>query len=131
MSQQEKEELVRYRFDKGKETLAEAEMQIKNEFWNLAINRLYYACFYSVSALLASIEVYTKTHAGTKQMFGLHFVKTGIIDEYFNKFYTDLFSMRQSGDYEDYCDYLEEDVLELVAPAKEFIIAVDAILYKK
>ena len=63
-------------------------------------------------------------------MFGLHFVKTGIINERFHKFYTDLFSMRQSGDYEDFCDYEEEDVLELVAPAKELITAIEKILYK-
>jgi len=64
-------------------------------------------------------------------MFGLHFVKTGIIDEELNQFYIKIFSMRQSGDYEDYCDYEEEDVVPLFAPAKDFINAIEQVLYKK
>jgi len=105
-------------------------VQLKNEFWNLAVNRLYYACFYAVGSLLASKEIYVKTHSGTKQMFGLHFVTTGIIDEQTSKFYTQIFSLRQSGDYQDFCDYEEEDVKELVAPAKELINKIEQVLYK-
>jgi len=131
MSPKENEELVKYRFDKAKETLAEAEVQIKNKLWNVGVNRLYYACFYSVNALLASREIYTKTHSGAKQMFGLHFIKTGIIKEELSDFYTEVFSMRQSSDYEDYCDYEEEDVVPLFGPAREFIKTIEQILYKK
>ncbi len=131
MTPQENKELIKYRFDKGRETFAEAEVQLKNELWNVAVNRLYYACFYAVSAVLASKEIYTKTHAGAKQMFSLHFVKTGIVNEVLGDFYTEIFSLRQSGDYEDYCDYEEEDVLPLFAPAKDFIDLIEQILYKK
>src|ERR1700741_1316234 len=125
MSREENEELVRFRFVKAREVFREAELQMKNELWNLAVNRLYYSCFYAASALLASKEIYTRTHSGTKQMFGLHFVKNGIVSEEASKFYTRIFSLRQSGDYEDYCDYEEEDVVELIAPAKEFIDTIE------
>ncbi|MFI5142018.1 MAG: HEPN domain-containing protein [Bacteroidia bacterium] len=131
MTPKENEEIVIYRFEKAKKTLGEAEMQIQSKLWNVAINRLYYACFYAVSALLASKEIFTRTHAGAKQMFNMHFIKSGIIDERFNKFYTEIFGMRQTGDYEDFCDYEQEDVLELVDPAKELIKAIENILYKK
>lgn len=131
MSPQENSELVQYRFAKAKETFAEAEMQIENEFWNLVVNRIYYACFYAVSALLASKEVYTKTHSGAKTMLGLHFVKTGIIDEGQNEFYVRIFSMRQDGDYEDYCDYEKVDVMGLIEPARDFIKTIERILYKE
>jgi len=43
MSPRENQDLVRYRFGKARETFAEAEVQLKNELWNLAVNRLYYA----------------------------------------------------------------------------------------
>lgn len=130
MSPKENEDLVKYRFGKAKEAINEANVQIQNKLWNVAINRLYYACFYAVSALLASKEIYSKTHAGTLQMFGLHFVKNGIIDEQNNKFYVKIFSMRQSGDYEDYCDYDESDVVELMEPALDFISTIEHTLYK-
>ena len=41
MSPEEKKELIKYRYRKARETFAEAELQMKNEFWNLAVNRLY------------------------------------------------------------------------------------------
>ena len=78
MSDQENQELIQYRFDKALETITEAEFLMKNHFWNNTVNRLYYSCYYAVSALLASVKIYPKTHAGTNQMFSLHFVKQGI-----------------------------------------------------
>ena len=54
-------------------------------------------------------------------MFGLHFVKTGIIEKDLGRFYSDIFDMRQTGDYEDYIDSTEEDVLDLLPPANTLI----------
>ncbi len=39
---------VKYRMQRAKETLVEIETLIENKFWNTAVNRLYYACFYAV-----------------------------------------------------------------------------------
>ena len=39
--------------------------------------------------------------------------------------------MRQSGDYEDFCDFEEEDVLELIEPAKEFVSRIEQVLSKQ
>ena len=44
MNQKEKEELVKYRFGKANDTFVEAEVQIKNELWNVAINRRLFLC---------------------------------------------------------------------------------------
>lgn len=52
MTEQEKSELVTYRIQRAKETLKEVDILIDNQFWTTSINRLYYACFYAVSALL-------------------------------------------------------------------------------
>ena len=61
-------------------------------------------------------------------MFGLHFVKTGIIDRELGKFYTDIFDMRQTGDYEDYMDFTENDVLDLLQPANDLITQIENLL---
>jgi len=128
MSSPSRHELVQYRLAKAKQTLTESELLIHNEMWNSAINRLYYACFYAVTAILATVDVHTKTHAGAKQQFALHFVKNGTISDELNRFYIKVFSMRQSGDYEDYCDYAKEDVLELLEPAQTFISSISALI---
>lgn len=130
MTGEERNKVVQYRLNKAKETLLEVEAQIGLGLWNVAISRLYYACFYAVLALLASKEVGTKTHSGARTMFSLHFVKTGIVDNKLIQFYTELFSLRLNGDYEDFCDYEEEDVKDLVEPAREFLNTIERILYK-
>jgi uncharacterized protein (UPF0332 family) len=43
MNQQERNELVKYRINKARETLNEVTLHIENELWNTAVNRLYYA----------------------------------------------------------------------------------------
>ena len=63
-------------------------------------------------------------------MFGLHFVKSGLIDKDSGKFYTDIFDMRQTGDYDDYIDFRKEDVLDLIEPANELISKIEMLLSK-
>ena len=46
-----KGDYINYRINKGKEALADALLLIEEERWNSSINRLYYSCFYTVSAL--------------------------------------------------------------------------------
>jgi uncharacterized protein len=45
-----KEELVRYRIERARESYEDAEYLVEEERWNAAANRMYYACFYVVSA---------------------------------------------------------------------------------
>jgi uncharacterized protein (UPF0332 family) len=131
MNQQEREELISFRISKAKDTLKEVDLHIENELWNTAVNRLYYACYYAVSALLLAKNINTKSHKGARQMFGLHYGKTGIIDKALAKFFTDLYDMRQTGDYDDFIEYSKEDILDLLKPANDFISQAEEILTKE
>ncbi len=62
---------------------------------------------------LVKNKIKAHTHGGVRQMFGLHFVKTGLIDKKINKFYSDIFDMRLTGDYDDFVEYSQEDILDL------------------
>jgi uncharacterized protein (UPF0332 family) len=44
--------LVKYRIERAEETYKEALLMRTEDHWNACANRLYYACFYAVSALL-------------------------------------------------------------------------------
>jgi uncharacterized protein (UPF0332 family) len=101
MNLQERQELLKYRTSKARATFKEVELHIENKLWNTAVNRLYYSCYCAVIALLIDIEIQAQTHGGVRQMVGLHFIKTGIIENELGKFYTDIFDMRQTGDYDD------------------------------
>ena len=119
-----------YRIQKAKDTIVEVEIHIQNEFWNTAINRMYYACFYAVSALLAKHGIETSSHKGIRQLFGKMFVKTGKFDKNLAKHYTDLFEKRHKGDYNDFFDFDKETVIRLLPISKEFIRVIEDLINK-
>ncbi len=121
MKQSERVEYVKYRLEKAKETLEVAELLIENEKWNSAINRLYYAAYYAVSALLVQSKINTKTHAGVKTQFFLNYIKNGKIEKSLGQIYSDLFDWRHKGDYGDFFDFTEELVRPVFKPTKELI----------
>ncbi len=126
----DKKDLVNFRLGKAKEVLFEVDIQIENGLWNTAINRSYYACFHAVTALLAAYDINAKTHSGVRQMLGLHFVHTRLIDEAAGEFYSTLFYMRQSADYEDFLEYDEDDAIKLLQPSRDFVALIDTLLSK-
>ena len=121
LKDQERIDIVRYRLENAHKTMEEVDILIQNEFFNTAANRMYYACFYAVSALLVANQIVTKSHDGVKQMFGLYFIKTGIFPAYFGKYYGELFYERITGDYEDMFDHDAVSVNGLYPKAKEIV----------
>jgi len=131
MTENEREELINYRMSRVDETLEEVDFLVENGLYNTAVNRLYYACFYAVTSLLVKNGIESHRHAGVRQMFGLHFVKKGLIDTELAKFYTDLYDKRQTSDYDDFIDFSKEDALSLIPTAKELISEIRKLLEKK
>ena len=84
------EDLINYRIDRSLETIREAEIMMRNCFWNAAVNRIYYSCYYAVSGLLIRKAIDTSTHKGIRQMFGLHFVQAGLVSKEDGRFFSDL-----------------------------------------
>lgn len=121
LNQQQRTDIVRYRMENARNTLSEVEFQINNGFYNTAVNRMYYACYYAVCALLIANKIQTKSHDGARQMFSLHFVKTGIVSKEYGRFYSNLFEERTTGDYEDLFDHDLASCEELYPMVKEFV----------
>ena len=116
-----REDYIRYRFHRAEESFEEALILAERNKWNAVVNRLYYACFYAVIALLLKNGIETQTHDGTRTQFGLHFIKPGIIAKDFGKLYTKLFDFRQKGDYGDLYDYDEATIKPIIAEVRKFI----------
>ncbi|GHT28023.1 UPF0332 protein [Bacteroidia bacterium] len=121
MNEETRNAIVDYRLENAHKTLNEIPIHIANELWNTAINRLYYACYYAVTALLIRRGIEAQTHSGVRTMLALHFTKTKQLSIKQNKFYTDLFENRQIGDYADFVFFDRETVEELYQQAIEFI----------
>jgi uncharacterized protein (UPF0332 family) len=114
-------DLIKYRIDRSLETFREAKTMIDNKFWNASVNRIYYSCYYAVSAVLLKKSVETNSHKGIRQMFGLHFVQEGLISKEDGRFFSDLYDRRQTGDYDDYVSYDENTVMQLYNQSEGFI----------
>ena len=128
MDEESIQALVSYRMKRAKETLHEADILIKDNCYNAAVNRLYYACYYAVIALLVKNHITAQTHDGVKQMYGMHFVLTGKIDRRYSRFYSQLFNDRMSGDYDDFLFYDEDMLSELRPLSEEFITVIENII---
>lgn len=86
--------------DRAKEELRAVEVNIREELYAVAISRCYYAMFYAVSGLLASIGISRSKHSGIISVFREHFIKTGLIEAEFSDILGVGFDARQESDYE-------------------------------
>ena len=98
-----KEEItvIIYRLERARETLAEAELLLSQEHINTSVNRLYYSCFYAVSALLLLKGLFSSKHSGVRSLFLQNFIKTGVFDVALGKLFDNLYDSRQQVDYAD------------------------------
>ena len=86
--------------DRARKELRAVEVNIREELYAVAISRCYYAMFYAVSGLLASIGVARSKHSGVISAFRENFIKTGLIEVEFGDILGVGFDARQESDYE-------------------------------
>jgi uncharacterized protein (UPF0332 family) len=118
-------ELVSYRLARAVEALDDARVLAEAKRWNACVNRLYYACFYAVSALLVRDGFSSSKHSGIRGLFNKQYVKSGRIPKDYSRIYNDLFERRQEGDYIDFVNFQESQVLPWIAKAKDLIAYID------
>ena len=117
--------LVGYRLERARSTLGEADLLFQGGYFNAAVNRLYYACYYAAMALLLAEKIETSTHNGVKTQLSMHFVRTGLLSIEHSTTFGLLFDKRHSSDYGDFA-YCDAALVEMLRPrAEEFIDAVD------
>jgi uncharacterized protein (UPF0332 family) len=114
-------DLINYRIARAKETLEEAVLLADSGHWNASVNRLYYACFYAVSALLSKHEVSSSKHSGIRSFFNHNFVKNGVFPKETAVIYNSLFERRQEGDYEVFVIFKENDVKPWISETEIFV----------
>lgn len=113
--------IVAYRIERAYSTLDEAREVAEQGWYNLSANRLYYALWYVGSALLISIGHPVKTHSGMIALINLHYVKTGTLSMDDGALLSQMFSLRQSSDYEDFKQVTKEQLDELIPKVGELV----------
>ena len=70
-------------------------------YWDLVANRLYYAVFHAVNAMLLIDGIKTGTHKGTSIQFGKSYILQGLFSREDGILYGQLQTMREKADYQN------------------------------
>ena len=126
-----REDLIKYRRERAAETLEDARMMFERKRLFSAVNRIYYALFYEVIALLRTKNLSSPKHTGIRALFNQHFVKTGIVEVEIGKFYSKMFELRQESDYDDLVYFEEEKVKDWLEKAENYLMKLEKCIDKE
>lgn len=121
--------LINYRMNQARESLDEADYLLKGgKSLRSIMNRVYYAMFYAVLALLVNEPYSSSKHSGVLSYFNRRFIKEGIFSEDLGLAINRAFETRQRGDYKEQVNLDREQVIQIMESARLFIDAVEKFL---
>ncbi|OIO92025.1 MAG: hypothetical protein AUK03_10220 [Anaerolineae bacterium CG2_30_64_16] len=130
MNEEQRGAVVRYWWSKAEDSLASARRELQAGSNVFAMNRVYYAAFYAVSAALLERKFQFVKHSGVRATFHREFVKTGLLDVKWGKLYDHFFEDRQEGDYvaltsfeREYVEMQLDQCVEFLATLRPLISA--------
>lgn len=131
MKAEESPALVSYRLERASESLLAAKIMLENRMLTFSMNRVYYAMFYAVQALLVSRKVSFSKHGQVKAYFNREMIKTGIFPTEMGRLYNKAFEYRQKFDYIDFSSPDREIVSEYLEKATGFVSNIQQYLRQK
>lgn len=120
--------LVNLYWEKSENTLQELRVAIENEQWSMAANRLYYALFHAVTALLVKDSHPVNTHRGIKTALGEHYVLTGKLSGDDGRLFAQMATLRERADYDCVFKVSKEQVQVLVEQSDSFLAKIKLLL---
>ncbi len=116
-----RKEIIKLWLEKAADSLESARLEINEGHTTFAVNRLYYSCFYAVTALLLKDGKQFSRHSAVKSEFTRSYIRSGELDVKWGKFYQRLFDARQEADYIPTMIFEKSEVSEHIEQASEFI----------
>lgn len=113
---------------RASDCLRQAKIMLREQEYTGVCNRAYYAYFDAVRALLATLDITTRSHSAVQNLFSLHFVKQGVFDKEDVKALSKLFNMRQDSDYDAEPTIDAEEASYAVDVTTEFLLQTEAYL---
>lgn len=113
---------------RANESIEEAKLLFDSGHINSYVNRLYYACFYAVSALLLTKKISTSKHGHLRSLLHKEFVKTGLISQETGKHFDLLFDSRQESDYADLVEFKANEVADWLPQTRTFVSHIEALI---
>jgi uncharacterized protein len=111
MREQDFKPLIDYRLAQAGEALKDAEFLLGAGRHRAVANRLYYAAFYAVLAVLLTKRLEFSRHSAVIAFFDKEFIRTGILPREYSRTLHRAFSQRQQDDYMPFVE-MDPDELE-------------------
>mgnify|MGYP004484416901 FL=1 len=128
MLPEQKIEISKARFDHAKECLQDAKLLLAGESYRSAANRAYYTVFHAKRAVLALDGVDMKHHSGIISEFRKRYIKTGVFNASLSGIISELSSIREGSDYNDFFIVSKAETVQQVQAAEEFLTEIQAYL---
>ncbi len=118
--------LVQRNIEKSDEALKAAQCSLENKLLTSTLNRIYYAIFYTVTALAYKYDYATSKHSKLMGWFNKKFINEDkMFDRAIYKIYENAFNLRQESDYETLYEPNIDEANELLEASKKFIKEVE------
>ncbi|TAL69225.1 MAG: HEPN domain-containing protein [Bacteroidetes bacterium] len=128
MKQEDKLNLVNYKREKAKKILDEIDSHIKNNFLATAMNRIYYAGFNIITALMLIEDFSSSKHSQLIGKFNKDYIHSGIIDKEIADILNLSFRKRTAVDYHDFTIVVKDEVQLYYKKMKKFVKVIDEII---
>lgn len=113
--------LIKYRMEQATDTIDVVDFLINSDKLTVAVNRIYYGLFYSVTALAIYNGFETSKHAQLIGWFNKEFVAKKLTNPKFGKILRNAFQNRTKGDYDAYISFQKDEVSQMHYEMIEFI----------
>lgn len=128
LNDEERKLLVEFEVEKAHKLIDQFPILESAELWDTLANRVYYAVFHAVTALLIKNGLHAGSHQGVSVLFNKHFVKENLIDEKYGRLLARLENMREKSDYTCLFETTKEEVLPMIPQAKEMISIIENLI---
>lgn len=121
LSDEERRIMVELEIERAEKITEQFNTLREQQYWDTLVNRMYYAVFHAVSALMIHNAISIHTHRGALNAFNKEFVRTGVFTEEEGHLFSKLEGMRERGDYNCFIDATEDEIVPLIEPLKALI----------
>ena len=127
--EEKRKELARYRIRQAEESLDEARYLLSGGKSPRSImNRMYYAMFYSVLALLIYEPYSSSKHSGVLSYFNKNFIRNEVFNKEMGRTLNKAFELRQREDYREYSHLTALEAADFIEKAEAFVREVNSYL---
>lgn len=131
LKEEDRRIIVEMEIKKAERIFAEQEALCKAGLWSTLANRLYYSLFHAVNALFINDGLEAVRHKTSHSLFSMHYVKTGILPIDYGHLYNNLQRLREKSDYNCFFDVSEQDIVDGISIAAEFIKAIEQLISER